>query len=77
MEQPRIVSRDEWLAARKALLAREKAHTREGDALSADRRRLPMVKVETSSYMFDTADGRRLAGQSCSKAEVSSSCITS
>ncbi len=58
MEQPRIVSRDEWLAARKALLAREKAHTREGDALSADRRRLPMVKVETS-YMFDTADGRR------------------
>ena len=59
MEQPRIVSRDEWLAARKALLAREKAHTREGDALSADRRRLPMVKVETSSYMFDTADGRR------------------
>jgi predicted dithiol-disulfide oxidoreductase (DUF899 family) len=58
MEQPRIVSRDEWLAARKALLAREKAHTREGDALSVDRRRLPMVKVETS-YMFDTRDGRR------------------
>ena len=58
MEQPRIVSRDEWLTARKALLAREKAHTREGDALSVDRRRLPMVKVETS-YMFDTPDGRR------------------
>ena len=58
MEQPRIVSRDEWLVARKALLAREKAHTREGDALSVDRRRLPMVKVETS-YMFDTPDGRR------------------
>ena len=58
MEQPRIVSRDEWLAARKALLAREKAHTREGDALSVDRRRLPVVKVETS-YMFDTPDGRR------------------
>ena len=58
MEQPRIVSRNEWLVARKALLAREKAHTREGDALSVDRRRLPMVKVETS-YMFDTPDGRR------------------
>lgn len=58
MEQPRIVSRDEWLAARKALLAREKAHTREGDALSVDRRRLPMVKVETP-YVFDTPDGRR------------------
>ena len=58
MEQPRIVSRDEWLAARKALLAREKAHTREGDALSVDRRRLPMVKVETP-YTFDTPDGPR------------------
>src|SRR5262245_21241078 len=46
MEQPRIVSHDEWLAARKALLVKEKAHTREGDAISADRRRLPMVKVD-------------------------------
>jgi predicted dithiol-disulfide oxidoreductase (DUF899 family) len=58
MEQPRIVSRDEWLAARKALLVKEKAHTRTGDALSAERRRLPMVRVETP-YGFDTPDGRR------------------
>jgi predicted dithiol-disulfide oxidoreductase (DUF899 family) len=58
MEQPRIVSRDEWLAARRALLVKEKAHTRAGDAISADRRRLPMVKVDTL-YMFDTPDGRR------------------
>jgi predicted dithiol-disulfide oxidoreductase (DUF899 family) len=61
MEQPRIVSRDEWLAARRALLVKEKAHTRAGDALSAERRRLPMVKVE-SPYMFETPDGRRSLG---------------
>jgi predicted dithiol-disulfide oxidoreductase (DUF899 family) len=62
MDQPRIVSRDEWLAARKALLVKEKAHTRDGDALSAERRRLPMVKVETP-YVFDTRDGRRSLGE--------------
>ena len=61
MEQPRIVSRDEWLAARRALLVKEKAHTRAGDALSVERRRLPMVKVE-SPYMFETRDGRRSLG---------------
>jgi predicted dithiol-disulfide oxidoreductase (DUF899 family) len=57
MEQPRIVSRDEWLAARRALLVKEKAHTRAGDAISNDRRRLPMVKVD-AQYTFDTPDGR-------------------
>jgi predicted dithiol-disulfide oxidoreductase (DUF899 family) len=45
MTLPEIVSRDEWLAARTALLEREKALTRERDALNADRRRLPMVEV--------------------------------
>jgi predicted dithiol-disulfide oxidoreductase (DUF899 family) len=58
MEQPRIVSRDEWLAARRTLLVTEKAHTRAADALSAERRRLPMVRVDTP-YVFDTLDGRR------------------
>src|SRR5262245_24657093 len=57
MEQPRIVSRDEWLAARRALLVKEKAHTRAGDAISAERRRLPMVKIDTP-YVFDTPKGR-------------------
>jgi len=47
MSPPPIVSREEWLAARKALLAKEKAMTRELDALRAERRRLPWVKVET------------------------------
>jgi len=56
MNQPRIVSRDEWLAARRELLAKEKALTRAHDALSAERRTLPMVRVD-KSYVFDTPDG--------------------
>jgi predicted dithiol-disulfide oxidoreductase (DUF899 family) len=53
-----IVSREEWLAARKALLAREKELTRLGDQVSAQRRALPWVKV-TKDYVFDTTDGRK------------------
>jgi predicted dithiol-disulfide oxidoreductase (DUF899 family) len=56
MSLPDVVSQDEWIAARKALLAREKAATRERDALSAERRRLPMVRVE-KEYAFDGRDG--------------------
>lgn len=43
---PRIVDRAAWQAARDELLAREKAHTREGDAIAAARRRLPMVEFD-------------------------------
>ncbi|PXX98384.1 DUF899 domain-containing protein [Halomonas sp. LBP4] len=53
-----IVSRDEWLVARKALLAREKELTRLRDELNAKRRALPWVKVE-KEYAFDTLEGRR------------------
>jgi predicted dithiol-disulfide oxidoreductase (DUF899 family) len=53
---PEVVSRAEWLAARKALLEREKAHTRATDALNADRRRLPMVAVE-KDYRFTGPQG--------------------
>jgi predicted dithiol-disulfide oxidoreductase (DUF899 family) len=53
---PDIVSRDEWLGARKALLEREKEHTRATDALAADRRRLPMVAVD-KPYRFEGPDG--------------------
>ena len=58
MQPNQIVSRDEWLAARRALLAKEKAHMRAGDALAAERRTLPWLKIE-KSYVFDTAHGRR------------------
>ena len=54
---PRVVSRDEWTAARKDLLAREKQFTRERDALNADRRRLPMVRIE-KEYVFEGPGGR-------------------
>jgi predicted dithiol-disulfide oxidoreductase (DUF899 family) len=45
---PPVVDRATWLAERDALLIREKAHTREGDAIAAARRRLPMVEVDAS-----------------------------
>ncbi len=53
---PPIVSREEWQAARDVLLAKEKAHTSAGDAIAADRRRLPMVKIE-KDYVFDSEAG--------------------
>jgi predicted dithiol-disulfide oxidoreductase (DUF899 family) len=56
--QHKIVSRDEWIAARKAHLAREKELTRQRDQLSAERRALPWVKVE-KEYVFDTAAGKK------------------
>lgn len=56
MSLPKIVSRDEWLDARKALLAREKEMTRARDALSADRRRLPMVRID-KEYVFEGPEG--------------------
>ena len=54
----RIGTRDEWLAARESLLAREKEHTRLGDELARQRRELPWVRVE-KDYRFDTDDGER------------------
>jgi predicted dithiol-disulfide oxidoreductase (DUF899 family) len=57
MNQPTIVSQDEWLAARKELLAKEKELTRARDALNAERRRLPMVKID-KGYVFEGPDGK-------------------
>ena len=54
----RIVSRDEWLELRKEHLAKEKALDRDRDALSAARRELPWVEVETD-YVFETESGTR------------------
>jgi predicted dithiol-disulfide oxidoreductase (DUF899 family) len=55
---PPIATQAEWLAARKELLAEEKAHTKEYDRINAKRRRLPMVKVE-KEYRFTGPDGEK------------------
>ena len=57
---PRVVSRAEWIEARKTLLAREKDFTRERDALSAARRELPMVKVEKRYVLEDPMGSHEL-----------------
>ena len=56
--KPNIVSRDEWLVERKKLLAHEKELTRQSDVVNAERRRLPMVKIE-KEYQFDTPNGKK------------------
>jgi predicted dithiol-disulfide oxidoreductase (DUF899 family) len=53
-----IVSRDEWIAARKKLLKKEKEVTLQRDAVSAKRRELPWVRVE-KEYVFDGPDGKQ------------------
>ncbi len=62
MALPHVVSRQDWLEARLALLAEEKELTRRRDALNTRRRMLPMVRVE-KEYVFDGPDGKvTLAG---------------
>jgi predicted dithiol-disulfide oxidoreductase (DUF899 family) len=56
MSLPNVVSRDEWLAARKELLADEKAMTRARDELNVKRRMMPMVRLE-KDYVFHGQDG--------------------
>jgi predicted dithiol-disulfide oxidoreductase (DUF899 family) len=58
VDNPKIVSRAEWLAARKILLAKEKQLTRDRDAVAAERRNLPWVKVE-KNYVFDSPAGKK------------------
>ncbi|MCP2264600.1 DUF899 domain-containing protein [Promicromonospora thailandica] len=53
---PEVVSSEEWLAARRELLAQEKELTRLRDRVNADRRRLPMVRVD-KPYTFVGPDG--------------------
>src|SRR5262245_9256449 len=56
MQPHKIVSRAEWLTARKAHLSKEKEFTRIRDALSRERRELPWVKVE-KAYAFEGPQG--------------------
>src|SRR3984957_8277334 len=55
---PKIVAQNEWLVTRKAHLEREKEITRQLDRLRAERRRLPMVKIE-KNYIFDGPNGKQ------------------
>ncbi|MEX0646816.1 MAG: DUF899 family protein [Balneolaceae bacterium] len=57
MDLPKIVSREEWLVSRKKLLKKEKEFTRQRDELNAERRSLPMVKIE-KEYSFEGPDGK-------------------
>jgi predicted dithiol-disulfide oxidoreductase (DUF899 family) len=56
MTLPQIATRDEWLKARKKLWKHEKDLTHRRDRISADRRRLPMVKIE-KQYVFEDSNG--------------------
>ena len=57
MDRPQVVSEAEWHAAREKLLAKEKELTQQRDALAAERRRLPMVRVG-KEYSFEGPDGK-------------------
>jgi predicted dithiol-disulfide oxidoreductase (DUF899 family) len=65
---PRIVDRNEWQRLRQDLLDREKAHTRAGDALAAERRRLPMTPMDPVELvgangkvsLHDVFEGRKM-----------------
>jgi predicted dithiol-disulfide oxidoreductase (DUF899 family) len=56
MPKHEIVSRDDWKAAREKLLVKEKEHMRAGDALAAERRRMPWTLVE-KDYVFEGPGG--------------------
>jgi predicted dithiol-disulfide oxidoreductase (DUF899 family) len=56
MNLPQVVSEAEWQAAREGLLAKEKQATRARDALAAERRRLPMVRID-GDYAFEGPGG--------------------
>lgn len=58
----KVVAHDKWIAARRALLAKEKEFTRLRDKLTAARRRLPWEAV-TKEYVFDGPDGRQTLAQ--------------
>src|SRR5579864_7435706 len=58
----KVVSHDQWIAARKELLAKEKEFTRLRDALSQQRRNLPWERVE-KEYLFDGPGGKESLAQ--------------
>ena len=69
MSLPKIASHDEWVAARKALLVKEKEATKQRDRLNAERRELPMVEVK--AHEFDGSRRARCYCLTCSKVALS------
>ena len=61
MVEHNIVSREEWVAARRRLLAKEKAFTRQRDELSRERRELPWERVD-KAYLFESPAGQETLG---------------
>ena len=61
-ENHRVVSRDQWVAERKLLLAREKQLTRLRDQIAGERRALPWVRID-KNYVFDAPEGRRTVAE--------------
>jgi predicted dithiol-disulfide oxidoreductase (DUF899 family) len=61
IERPNVVSRAEWISARKELLVKEKQLTRQRDEIDRQRRELAWVKVE-KNYVFEGPDGQRTLG---------------
>jgi predicted dithiol-disulfide oxidoreductase (DUF899 family) len=57
LSPPKLGSREEWLATRKAFFLKEKAMTHALDTLRAERRRLPWVKVD-KPYVFEGPEGK-------------------
>jgi len=55
-QKNKVVSKAEWIKARQEFMAKEKAYTREGDRLSAERRKLPWLKIE-KEYVFKGENG--------------------
>lgn len=65
MQPHQVVTRQEWIAARKAHLDHEKEFTKARDRLSEERRALPWVNLD-KSYLFDGPAGKvTLAGRNC------------
>ena len=62
IEPHKVVSREEWIAKRLELLAKEKAHMRQGDQIAAERRALPWVMID-KNYRFETATGQKNLGE--------------
>lgn len=75
MSLPQVVPPAEWQIARDTLLAKEKEATRARDALAAERRRLPMVRID-KDYRFEGPEARR-PWSTCSTNAASGSSTTS